>query len=119
MFRLRTPANVLAAGATGKRIRFDFPAFLRSEPLLVRTTVGAEIKFSLRTRNEEVAEFRRNIALAELNKFFAAVRRGPQPFRKCSCWAWRALSMNSTRGHSRMNQARRMSGSPTRSSTVR
>ncbi len=79
MFRLRTPANVLAAGAMGKRILFDIPAFMGSEPLLVRTTVGADIKFSLRTRVEEVAEFRRSVALAELNKFFAAVRRGPQP----------------------------------------
>jgi hypothetical protein len=79
MFRLRTPANVLAAGAMGKHILFDIPAFMTSEPLLVRTTVGAEIKFSLRTRIDEVAEFRRSVALAELNKFFAAVSRGPQP----------------------------------------
>ena len=60
IFRLRTPANVLAAGAVGKRILFDISAFMRSEPLLVRTTAGAEIKFSLRTRIEEVAEFRRS-----------------------------------------------------------
>ena len=79
MFLLRTPANVLAACAIRKRILFDIPAFMRSEPLIVRTTVGAEIKFSLRTRVEEVAEFRRSVALAELNKFFAAVRRVPQP----------------------------------------
>ena len=45
IFRLRTPASVLAAGAMNKRILFDIPAFMTSEPLLVRTTVGAGSNF--------------------------------------------------------------------------
>jgi hypothetical protein len=58
-------------------------------------TIGAEIKFSLKTRDANVAEFRRSVALAEPNKTFAAVRQGPQrnfgqvsqylaPFAGCS-----------------------------------
>jgi hypothetical protein len=45
--------------------------------MVVTTTIGFEIKFSLRTRVPEVAEFGRSIALAELDKIFVAVRRGP------------------------------------------
>jgi hypothetical protein len=78
MFRLRTPADVLASGAMGKRILIEFPPFMGGRPLPITTTIGAEIKFSLRTRVQEVAEFRRSVALAELNKVFAAIRRGPQ-----------------------------------------
>jgi len=41
-------------------------------------TIGAEIKFSLTTRDAHVAKYRRSVALAELNKIFAAVRQGQQ-----------------------------------------
>ena len=75
---MRTPVDVLAAGAMGRRILFDIPAIMSSGPLLVKTTIGAEIKFSLRTRIAQVAEFRRSVAMAELEKVFAAVRSGPQ-----------------------------------------
>jgi hypothetical protein len=77
IFRLRTPADVLAGGAMGKRVLFNIPEFLQSGPQLVAVTIGAEIKFSLKTRDAGVAEFRTNVALAELNKTFAAIRQGP------------------------------------------
>ena len=62
----------------GKRVLFNIPGFLHSGPQLVAVTIGAEIKFSLKTRDANVAEFRRSVALAELNKTFAAVRQSPQ-----------------------------------------
>ena len=40
---MRTPVDVLAAGAMGRRILFDIPAIMSSGPLLVKTTIGAEI----------------------------------------------------------------------------
>ena len=48
---------------------------------MAMTTIGAEIKFSLRTRSLEVAEFRRSVGLAEVNKVFVAIRAGPQALR--------------------------------------
>jgi hypothetical protein len=76
IFRLRTPADVLAGGAMGKRVPFNISGFLQSGPQLV----AAEIKFSLKARDAGVAEFRTNVALAELNKTFAAISaRAPQP----------------------------------------
>ena len=60
----------------GKRVLFNIPGFLQSGPQLVAVTIGAEIKFSLKTRDANVAEFRRSVALAELNKTFAAIRQG-------------------------------------------
>jgi hypothetical protein len=62
----------------GKRILFNIPRVLHGGPQLVAVTIGKEIKFSLATRDAHVAEFRRSVALAELNKIFAAVRQGQQ-----------------------------------------
>ena len=78
IFRLRTPADVVAGGAMGKRVLFNIPRVLHGGPQLVAVTIGKEIKFSLKTRDANVAEYRRSVALAELNKIFAAVRQGPQ-----------------------------------------
>jgi hypothetical protein len=79
IFRLRTPADVLARGGMNRRVLIQFPEFMFSRPFIAATTIGAEIKFSLRTRDHDVAQFRRSVALAELNKVFAAIRAGPQP----------------------------------------
>jgi hypothetical protein len=79
LFRLRTPADVLARGGMNRRVLIQFPEFMYSRPFITTVTIGAEIKFSLRTREDDVAEFRRSVALAELNKVFAAIRAGPQP----------------------------------------
>jgi hypothetical protein len=51
IFRLRTPADGLAGGAIGKRVLFNIPGFLHGGPQLVAVTIGAEIKFSLKTRD--------------------------------------------------------------------
>lgn len=79
IFRLRTPADVLSRGGMNRRVLIQIPEFMGGDPLITTTTIGAEIKFSLQTRSMEEAEFRRSIALAELNKVFAAIRTGPQP----------------------------------------
>jgi hypothetical protein len=79
IFRLRTPADVLARGAMNRRVLIQFPEFMFSRPFIATATIGAEIKFSLRTRDDDVARFWTSVALAELNKVFAAIRAGPQP----------------------------------------
>ncbi len=52
----------------GKRVLFNIPGFLHGGPQLVAVTIGKEIKFSLQTRDAHVAEYRRSVALAEMNK---------------------------------------------------
>jgi hypothetical protein len=79
IFRLRTPADVLARGAMNRRVLIQFPEFMFSRPFIATATIGAEIKFSLRTRDDDVARFWTSVALAELNKVFATIRAGPQP----------------------------------------
>lgn len=78
MFRLRTPADVLARGGMSRRVMIQVPEFMGGSPLIAAATIGREIKFSLRTRSNEEAEFRRSVAVVELNKVFAAIRNGPQ-----------------------------------------
>jgi len=50
-----------------QRVLIQFPEFMFSRSFIATTTIGAEIKFSLRTRDDDVAQFRRSVALAELN----------------------------------------------------
>ncbi|MBN9006203.1 MAG: hypothetical protein J0H40_12400 [Rhizobiales bacterium] len=61
-----------------RRVLIQLPEFMGGQPFITTVTIGAEIKFSLRTREDDVAEFRRSVALAELNKVFAAIRAGPR-----------------------------------------
>jgi hypothetical protein len=75
-FRLRTPSANL--GLIGQKVLIQFPEFMGGRPLTVVTTIGREIKFSLKTKNEEIAVFRRSIASAELEKVFATAVKAPQ-----------------------------------------
>jgi hypothetical protein len=61
-----------------RRVLIRFPEFMFSPPLIATATIDAEIKFSQRARDHDVAQFRRSEALAEL-KVFAAFRAGLQP----------------------------------------
>jgi len=56
IFRLRKPADVLAYGGMNRRVLTQIPEFMNSQPLITTVAIGAEIKFSLRTREDDVAE---------------------------------------------------------------
>jgi hypothetical protein len=76
-FRTRTPSDVLRS-LDNDRAMLVFDTCMGSPGFQVDPRIGAEVKFSLRTRDAAVAEIRKNQAKAELAKLWAAKRSGPQ-----------------------------------------
>lgn len=77
-FRIRTPLDIIDK-VRGKLVVVELPA-VRSEPEhLVSATIGDDVKFSLRTRDGDVATARRLHVLAHLAKRWDAARAGPSP----------------------------------------
>jgi integrase len=74
---MRTPSEHLPQ-VRGLQVPIHFTAFRDNGAEVITPTVGTMIKFSLRTKDLDVARFRRNTAEAELAKAFEAVKKGPQ-----------------------------------------
>ena len=75
-FRTRTPSDVLRM-LDKDRALLVFDTCMGNPGFQVSPLIGAEVKFSLRTRDAAVAEIRKNQAKAELGKLWAAKRSEP------------------------------------------
>lgn len=75
-FRCRVPVDILER-ARGKLVLVELPAMHSEPPVLVSATAGTFIKFSLRTRNPDVAKFRSAVANTQIARHFNAWRGGP------------------------------------------
>jgi hypothetical protein len=75
-FRTRTPSDVLRI-LDNDRALLVFDTCMGNPGFQVNPRIGAEVKFSLRTRDAAVAEIRKNQAKAELGRLWAAKRSGP------------------------------------------
>jgi integrase len=78
-FRKRVPTDLLAV-AKGQNLVIALPAEVPGEPdLTVPVKVGREVTFSLRTKSPALAKQRNAIAVAQLERHFEALRKGPVP----------------------------------------
>ncbi|MDG2571222.1 hypothetical protein P7L87_27075, partial [Vibrio parahaemolyticus] len=75
-FRMRVPEAVKDR-VRGRRVLIWFPDESGKEPVPVTTTIGPEVKFSLRTRDPAIAEPRTLVPRAHLQRIFAAAEKGP------------------------------------------
>ena len=76
-FVRRVPRDVVER-VRGRFVVFEFPS-LKGEPAsMVSTTLGEVVSFSLRTANPEVAEARRALAIAHLERVYDSARNGPR-----------------------------------------
>ncbi|RST87516.1 hypothetical protein EJC49_04645 [Aquibium carbonis] len=75
-FRCRVPADI-AEVARGKLVLVELPAVSSEAPVTVSATAGAFIKFSLRTRDPNVAKVRSAAANTQVSQQFSAWRSGP------------------------------------------
>lgn len=75
-FRMRVPEAVKDR-VRGKRLLIWLPEERGKEPVPVTTTIGTEVKFSLRTRDPATAEHRRLAAQTHLQQIFYAAEKGP------------------------------------------
>lgn len=76
-FRQRVPADVLAI-SRGRSISVELPGERGAPPIHVRATVGAVVKFSLQTREPDLAKMRHASASAQIGRQFQAWRSGAQ-----------------------------------------
>lgn len=78
-YRKRVPSDILRA-ARGRRATVTFPSETPDTPdVVVSVKLGKDVRFSLQTRERALAKSRAGHAAAQLERFFEAVRRGPQP----------------------------------------
>lgn len=77
-FRKRTPTKFLNA-LTGRKLIIEFPPFRDAQAYTADVTVFSEIKFSLATKDREIAEEREALARAHLARVFETEVRGPRP----------------------------------------
>ena len=75
-FLMRVPLKLLSS-VKGRTVLISLPPSGEEAPVLVRMKIGDFVKFSLRTRNLDVAKAREGVARSELHKLFNAVGRGP------------------------------------------
>ena len=75
-FLMRVPLKILAR-VKGRTLPISLPPSGEEEPVLVSAKIGDLVKFSLRTRDLNVAKAREAVARSELHKLFNAVGRGP------------------------------------------
>ncbi len=76
-FRVRTPSDILR-NLDNDRVLLVFDRCMGEPGFEVHPRIGAEVKFSLRTRSAAVAEIRKNQAAAELARLWAAKRSEPK-----------------------------------------
>jgi integrase len=75
-FLMRVPLKLLPR-VKGRTIPISLPPSGDEPPVLVSTKIGDFVKFSLRTRDPDVAKAREAVARSELHKLFNAAGRGP------------------------------------------
>ena len=75
-FLMRVPLKLLSR-VKARTVLISLPPSGEEGPVLVSTKIGAFVKFSLRTRDLDVAKAREGVARSELHKLFNAVGRGP------------------------------------------
>lgn len=75
-FRMRVPEKVKDQ-LRGRQVLFWFPDEPGEEPFSIQTTIGSEVKFSLRTRDPAIAERRSLVARTRLQRIFDAAEKGP------------------------------------------
>jgi len=73
---MRVPLKLLPR-VKGRTLPISLPPSGEEEPVLVSAKIGDLVKFSLRTRDLNVAKAREAVARSELHKLFNAVGRGP------------------------------------------
>lgn len=76
-FRTRTPSDILRT-LDNDRALLTFEQCMDSPAFVVNAHIGAEIKFSLKTRDPAIAEIRKNQAGVALAKLWAARRSAPR-----------------------------------------
>lgn len=76
-YRTRTPSDILRMLDTDRAL-LTFEQCMGSPAFVVTAKIGAEVKFSLRTRDPAVAEVRKNQAGAALARLWAARRSPPK-----------------------------------------
>ena len=75
-FKKRIPLDLVGA-LRGRRLVLSFPSTKEEDAKVVRATAGDVVKFSLGTRDPQVARMRAGLAAAQLHKIFEATRAGP------------------------------------------
>jgi hypothetical protein len=75
-FRRRVPREVLPK-VRGRLIVIEFPALKADSAATISSTLGEFAKFSLKTRDPEVAKARQGIAAAHLERVYSAASHGP------------------------------------------
>jgi hypothetical protein len=75
-FRTRTPSDILRT-LDHDRALLTFEQCMDSPAFVVYARIGAEVKFSLKTRDAAIAGIRRNQANLALAKLWAARRSAP------------------------------------------
>ena len=81
-YRKRVPGDIQKA-AYGQCASVKFPSErLGDPPLVVRTKLEREVKFSLQTRDPATAKERTGIATAQLERLYDAIRNGPCPLTR-------------------------------------
>jgi hypothetical protein len=76
-FRTRTPSDILRT-LDNDRALLTFEQCMDSPAFVVNARIGAEVKFSLKTRDAAIAEVRRSQASLALTKLWAARRSAPR-----------------------------------------
>src|SRR6185437_6903741 len=85
-FRKRVPTDIVRS-ARGDTVLVTFPSSGEDPEVTVSAKLGAEINFSLRTRNPRTAKARTGIATAHLEQLFERLRAGPTPLSQKQCVA--------------------------------
>lgn len=76
-FRKRLPSDI-AKAANGKRVAFTFPSGDGYPDVVAMATLRDHVKFSLRTRDPEIAKQRHGLATAQLQRICEGIRNGPR-----------------------------------------
>lgn len=112
-FRVRTPSDVLRI-LDDDRLLLAFGGCLGEPGFDLQARIGAVVKFSLRTSNAAVAVIRKNQALAQLAKVWAAKRSEPQQLDFMQIMGSRASYVNSMWSRFSKSLTRGLIGSRTR-----
>lgn len=77
-FRLKVPVD-LREKAKGRMVFVELAAMAADPAVTVTSRIGDCVKFSLRTRDPQIAKARHGAALAHVNRVFDGMRCGPKP----------------------------------------
>lgn len=71
--------------ARGKLVLVELPSMRSEPPVLISATAGTFIKFSLRTRDPDVAKYRIAVANTQVTRHFDAWKSGPSALGQEPC----------------------------------